>query len=71
LRAHLVHVAHVELAFDVAEDEIGSAIGPAATFPLLDHLFGAGQQRRRHFKAERVRGFEVDHQFQASGKLDR
>src|ERR1700756_5649030 len=37
----------------------------------FDHLVGAGEQRRRHVETERIRGFEVDHQFQARGKLDR
>ena len=32
------------------------------TYRLLDHLVGAVKQCRRHGEAERIRGFEVDHQ---------
>ena len=37
-----------------------SAGGPFRQ-PLFDHLVGAGKQRRWHFEAEGLRGFEVDH----------
>ena len=37
--------------------------GHAARKTLFDHLVGARKQRRRHSKAERLGGLQVDHQF--------
>jgi hypothetical protein len=40
-------------------------------FPLLDHLVGRRQQRFRDGEAERLGGFEVDHQLDLHYLLDR
>ena len=47
---------------DVREVPIGDLSRCSKLSDLLDHLVGAGEQRRRNFEAERLRGFEVDDQ---------
>ena len=37
-----------------------SAIDPRKIATLFDHLVGAGEQRWRHRKAERLGGLEID-----------
>ena len=49
---------HVELAFNLAEDEIASH-GARGAAPLFNHLVGTGQQHGRHVEAERLGGLEV------------
>src|SRR5215831_8071476 len=41
---------------------------PAAS---LDHLVGAGEERRRNGQAKRLRGFDIDHQFKSGRLFDR
>ena len=38
---------------------------------LFDYLVGAGEQRRRDFKTERLRGFKVDHKLVLGRRLHR
>jgi len=37
----------------------------------LDHLVGAGEQRRRHFQANRLRHDQVNDEVELSRRLDR
>ena len=44
-----------------------AACGPRS----FDHLVSAGDEHRRHLKAERLGGLEVDHQVKLGRLLDR
>src|SRR6478609_7265975 len=48
---------------------LDAARGPST--PSLDHLVGAGKQRRWDFEAQRPRGLEVDDQLELSWLHDR
>jgi hypothetical protein len=41
------------------------------TVALFDHFVGAGEQRRRHFEAERFCGLEIDVKLDFGYLLDR
>src|SRR5262249_40801231 len=45
--------------------------GPIADIRLLDHLIGAGEQRRWHRKAKRLGGLEIDGELKFGGFLNR
>jgi hypothetical protein len=50
---------------------VEQVMNPAASRSRsLDDLVGAGEQRRWHLDAERLRGLEIDYQLEPSGLLD-
>ena len=46
-----------------------AALSQARRLLSFNHLVGAGKQRFRHGKAERLSGFEIDHQLILVGRL--
>src|SRR5437763_16636893 len=44
---------------------------PQQSLCLFDHLVGAGEQRRRHGEAERLRGFQIDSKLELRRLLNR
>ena len=51
---------------------VGSIIRTIAEIgPCVDQLVGAGKQEGRHSDAERLRGFEIDDQFEFGRLFDR
>ena len=44
---------------------------PPSRFTSFDQIVDVGEQRRRDFQAERLRGTEVDHQLELRRPLDR
>ena len=51
-------------------EELDLSTKAADQASLFDHLVDAGEQRQRHFEAERLRGLEVAHQVER-GRLHR
>ena len=53
--------------------DLGHAAQSTPTVPdvLFDHLVGAEQDRCRNIEAERLGGFQIDHEFKFCRLLDR
>ena len=59
------------LAFAALCHERTNALQQTTPVSLLDHLVGSSLKLPRHRKLQRSGGFEIDHQFETCGLLDR
>jgi hypothetical protein len=69
--------ARADVGADIIEPPVSAKSGREqaqqrrAVARLFDHLVGAGEQRRRHLDAERLRGGQIDNQLELGRLLDR
>jgi hypothetical protein len=76
MKANLTFVAKADVRFgskaDMCSAQADVRFVPIADIRVLfDHLVGSDDESRRHCQAERLCGFQVNHQFEFDGGLHR